>query len=222
MPDEKKDKEDAQKRRAEEGKKEAPQEQKLPDSVIEARDISIALDGYDDIFSDFDPRKYSEREISSDFLRELETRHMEGAGGKLELRFYLPKDRRNEKTEEHIIRRLQNYFKLKIKELSKEDEKRRREGLGFMALGLGVLLVQIYLAETSVLPVLAPILEVMLVPFGWFAAWVGLERLFERGKETSTELELANRLSRAQYLFISEEENIPKESWLSEARKPQA
>ncbi|MBI2151367.1 hypothetical protein HYU21_01420, partial [Candidatus Woesearchaeota archaeon] len=30
--------------------------------------ISLVLDSYDDIFSDFDPRDYSEKALSEDFL----------------------------------------------------------------------------------------------------------------------------------------------------------
>ena len=35
-----------------------------------ADDIPLVLDSYDDIFSDFDPRPYSERAMSGDFLLE--------------------------------------------------------------------------------------------------------------------------------------------------------
>ena len=35
------------------------------------RDISIWLDNYDDIFSGFDPKPYSERVLSDDFLTEV-------------------------------------------------------------------------------------------------------------------------------------------------------
>ena len=35
------------------------------------RDISIWLETYDDIFSDFDPKAYSERVLSDDFLVEI-------------------------------------------------------------------------------------------------------------------------------------------------------
>ncbi|MEM2963694.1 MAG: hypothetical protein QXW70_03610 [Candidatus Anstonellales archaeon] len=45
--------------------------------------------------------------------------------------------------------------------------------------------------------------EVLLIPFGWFSVWVGLERLFYGGKKTKRQLELAQKLSRTQYLFIS-------------------
>lgn len=38
--------------------------------IIDKAEISLVLDTYDDIFSDFDPRPYGERALSSDFLDE--------------------------------------------------------------------------------------------------------------------------------------------------------
>ena len=47
----------------------------------DVREIAIIIDTWDDIFSDFDPRPFSERMVSSDFIDELRRRHTETRSG---------------------------------------------------------------------------------------------------------------------------------------------
>lgn len=191
-----------------------PQEEKKkeesPPSTLEVRDISIALDSYGDIFSDFDPRPYSSRQISEDFLLEIERRKLEGEKGELEIRFYIKKEMRKEATEEQVTKRLQSYFRWKLKELKKEEAKAKGNGIRLVGAGLAMMLVQAYFVEFRIYEPAAPLLDVLLVPFAWFAVWVGLDKLFEEAGKTQKESALISKLSRAKYIFISEEENIPK------------
>ncbi len=71
--------------------------------------ISLILDGYDDIFSDFDPRPYSERALSDDFLSECK-KAARDKDEKLELRLMVPGDNRNFKDELKIRKRLKTHF----------------------------------------------------------------------------------------------------------------
>lgn len=58
-------------------------------------EISLWLDSYDDIYSDFDSHHYLKRRISEDFLHELrvEMKYKEHHGGDLVL--LLPQERRD-------------------------------------------------------------------------------------------------------------------------------
>ena len=49
-------------------KKEMSDEEKQ--KILEMSEISLILDTYDDMFSSFDPRPYSQRALSEDFLSE--------------------------------------------------------------------------------------------------------------------------------------------------------
>ncbi|MEM2963693.1 MAG: hypothetical protein QXW70_03605 [Candidatus Anstonellales archaeon] len=124
-------------------KKEKLQEQRPYESVVEVRDIRIALNSYDDTLLDFDPHLFPGRQISADFLKELERRIFEGAGGKIEVRFYLPKERLKEKFEEQIIKRLQGYFRLRMLKLFREDKKQKQTGFLLILCGLLVILLQL-------------------------------------------------------------------------------
>ena len=57
-------------------------------------EISLNLDSYDDIFSDFDPRPYSERAMSQDFLAEAHRASIDKGFGQIELNFLIPKNKR--------------------------------------------------------------------------------------------------------------------------------
>src|SRR3989339_701864 len=59
-------------------------------SIRHISQVSMWLDGYDDIFSDFDPRPYSQRSLSDDFLSEAKKVSSGKTGDRLELRFLIP------------------------------------------------------------------------------------------------------------------------------------
>ena len=60
--------------------------------------ISLLLDSYDDIFSDFDPRPFTHRAVSDDFLIEAKRAALD-KDGTLELRFLIPRQHRKSDTE---------------------------------------------------------------------------------------------------------------------------
>ena len=85
--------------------------------------IQIALDHYDDIFSDFDPSPFSQRMLSDDFLKEMQKRYIETKKGEFEIRFSLPASIRDVKTEGLVKKRLKDYFHKQIKNVDVEVEK---------------------------------------------------------------------------------------------------
>ncbi|MBM3229972.1 hypothetical protein FJZ26_06065, partial [Candidatus Parvarchaeota archaeon] len=99
------------------------------------RDISIAIDTYDDIFSDFDPRPYSTRQVSHDFLVEIRARYKETRGGRIEVRFIVPDIERDLKTESVIKKRLREYFAQEKRRLTEAIKKIRYRGAVYVAGG---------------------------------------------------------------------------------------
>jgi len=68
--------------------------------------ISIAIDTWDDIFSDFDPRPLGERAVSEDFINELKKRYLETRKGSFLIIIHAPISLKDEKSEKMIIQRL--------------------------------------------------------------------------------------------------------------------
>lgn len=75
-------------------------------------DIKIAIDSYDDLFSDFDISSYSERSISLDFKEALESKTIEPKFKTTKITLSIPKKERDNKKEQIISKRL-NYFFIK-------------------------------------------------------------------------------------------------------------
>src|SRR4030042_191107 len=98
----------------------------------------IALDDYDDIFSDFDFSPYEKRLLSEDFLRELSRRYSYARKGQFAVNFTLPGARRSEKVESLVRKRIKEHFKSRCKEIGRKTRDKTRNGV--IRVSIGVLL----------------------------------------------------------------------------------
>ncbi len=97
-------------------------------SLLKLAEVSILLDSYDNIFSDFDPSEYSERAMSDDFIIQAKKISRNKSGNKMLLRLLLPANKRKEQEEKVIVKRLHSYFRsvhqtleFDVKKQTKED-----------------------------------------------------------------------------------------------------
>ena len=186
-----------------EEKKERPEtESRQPTGVI------VALDVYDDIFSDFDTRPYSERGLSEDFLKELSSRTLETPRGELEVLLVMPRALRNEKDESVMKNRLRKHFSQELKRLLANREEKRRHGFVYFAIGAGLLVLEVYLIEQSqnVSPVVFALSQAIALPAGWFFAYTGLEKILQPYGEDVEKFEFIRNMHAAGYRFTSYEE----------------
>lgn len=89
--------------------------------VLMQKNISLILDSYDDIFSDFDPRPYSEKALSDDFLSECRKASRDKKDDEVELRLLVPAQKREINDETKIKRRLKDHFQKHFNEKSNEQ-----------------------------------------------------------------------------------------------------
>lgn len=143
-------------------------------------EIAIALDTYDDLFSDFDIRGYGERAISKDFLDELRIRLRRlGAKTGFDIVFLVPRKLRNAEAEALIADRLRAFFDERRKHYLGEARKAKRNSLLFVLAGLLFSFAANFLVERyNVFPMFR---DFLLIP-AWFFVWSGLE-LFLSGRE---------------------------------------
>ena len=175
---------------------------KAKQELLAKAEISLLLDTYDDIFSDFDPRPYSQRALSDDFLLEAKraTRDKKGA---LELRFILPHHIRRADYESLIRRRLKEHFKKHADEMEREARKLRRESLILVFVGVVLLIMATLIAHRASEKLLYTFLFVLLEPVGWFTVWTGLEQFYHSVKERKPDLIFYQKMSKADIVFIS-------------------
>ncbi|MCX8198108.1 MAG: hypothetical protein N3F07_02850 [Candidatus Micrarchaeota archaeon] len=174
--------------------------------AAEIREITIKLDTYDDIFSDFDPRPYSQRELSEDFLKEVQRRYMEDKHGRFEVHFTIPSSERDTKEEALIKKRIREHFSQMAKAEHEEIKKTQRRGYVYIAIGAAVLLANVAalftLHESSWF---YQVLSILLVPAGWYGMFTGIGKVIDEPVLSAEKKAVYERFEKANYIFMSEE-----------------
>ena len=164
-------------------------------SPEETREISIRLEQYDDIFSDFDIRPYSKRALSVDFLDEIKRASRDKNGENIELILFAPEKERNEAHEMTIRERLAAHFKRHYHLLLEEKHKVIRLGtsmviMGFISMIAATLIVFKDPRQSMVLSFLLVFLE----PAAWFLLWEGMDQIFFHSKKINPELDFYRKM----------------------------
>ncbi|MFA5829985.1 MAG: hypothetical protein WC843_05870 [Candidatus Gracilibacteria bacterium] len=163
--------------------------------------VNLWLDDYDNIFSDFDPRPYSLRELSDDFLNETKKIINEITNENLEIVFLIPQSLKNKTTEHIIATRLHSYFKKKAHHQEAEQKKDRRNGIILSLIG-GVLMIgATFSAQMENNQLFYNFLRILLEPAGWFMTWYGLDHIFYIAKEKNHELRFNKKMAKAEIVF---------------------
>lgn len=168
--------------------------------LLKKSEISLILDSYDDIFSDFDPRPYSERALSDDFLAETRRASRDKQGG-VQLVFLIPKKIKDLKIEEKIKKRLHDHFRKHYEEIKKELLNFKKRGFGMVSFGVLCLFFAGLLSSLHSESLAIHFLMVLLEPAGWFSAWVGLEQVYFDSKDLREEFGFYEKMSKAQIIF---------------------
>ncbi|MCX8166959.1 MAG: hypothetical protein N3E37_03855 [Candidatus Micrarchaeota archaeon] len=176
----------------------------------EFRRVDIALDTYDDIFSDFDSSSYSSRLISEDFVHEVLRKFNKREKKRLQIVFSIPAKERNSRHEHVIKKRIKEYFLEKMYELNDKSNIQKKEATTLMFAGFFSLLLVLTVAMPgiSIDPFLARVIETFLLPVGWFGLWEGTNRFFDAKRRFDDEKKTYEALASADYIFISEEKIV--------------
>lgn len=176
--------------------------------LLRISEISIQLDTYDDIFSDFDPRPYHQRAISDDLLIEIKKACKVKSTGEIEIKFLIPPHKKNYEEELLIKRRLKEYFKKHHLNTLEEISFTRRKGGKFVFMGAIFSLIATYILTSDIKELASPIGKfffnlsiVLLEPAGWFTIWTGLDRILSTREIKKEELEFYSKMSKADFHF---------------------
>ena len=176
------------------------------ESVEQLREITIMLDTYDDIFSDFDPRPYPERELSEDFLKEIQRRYLENRKGRFEVHFTIPAAERDVKEEALIKKRLREHFSAMVKHEESTIKRITGRGYLYIFIGFAVLLVNTvaYLELHEANP-LYQVISIMLVPAGWYGMFTGMGKVIDEPYDAADRKNQHEKFEKADYIFMSDE-----------------
>jgi hypothetical protein len=179
-----------------------------PVSSPKEGNVSLVLESYNDIFSDFDPRNYSERALSDDFLIECKRAVRDKPSEGFELRLMMPESKRNIASELKIKRRLKDHFQKHVVERQREVSHIVNSGLSLAIIGFILMIAGAFLIFKKFMEgtFLVAVLTIILEPAGWFFFWEGLAKaLFiheDEGKKTR-DLSFYKKMAHAQIYFIS-------------------
>jgi len=170
--------------------------------IKDIKEISIGIDTWDDIFSDFDPRDLNDRTLSEDFIAELKKRYRETRKGSFLVIIYAPILLKDERSERIVIQRLKKHFKHRFMQAQKEINYTRIRGVFFVGVGicfLAFLTLATYFKLFSELAM--EMLGIILMPLGWFGIWEGFSKIVDTSRVSIHEAVLFNKLSKAKYQF---------------------
>jgi len=166
-----------------------------------SQDVSIWIDNYEDIFSDFDPRNFSERNISDDFLSEVKKVSRESDFAINELKLLIPEKNRNHETENIIGKRLHVYFRKNYQKFLEKMKSYKSKGYLNVCGGTAMMILASYISSLKSENFIMHIFLIILEPAGWFFVWAGLDNLFYYSSEQRPELDFYSKISKSKIIF---------------------
>ncbi|MBP9771257.1 hypothetical protein KBC97_03795 [Candidatus Gracilibacteria bacterium] len=164
--------------------------------------VQLSLDSYQDLFSDFDPRAYSERGLSDDFLHELKSAVREISVENFEIILSLPEKERNLELEKIITERLHDYFRKHEQFLLKERREQIKSGILMTSFGLIIMCGAWFLSWQESNKIMS-LLRVMLEPAGWFMSWEGLAKIFFLSNSNRHLVDFYKKSIKAKIVFVN-------------------
>lgn len=172
--------------------------------TTETSEIRFAINNYEDIFSDFDPRPLIERGLSEDFLLETKKASLVKKSDEINFIFLVPKKERDLKKEIKIEKRLKGYFKKHLGILQNNKNKIIKEGIWFTISGIILMMIATYLLfNFKNENLIVSFLIILLEPAGWFVFWHGLDYVFFEPKNINPDIDFHNKMSIAKIMFVS-------------------
>ena len=163
--------------------------------------VGLFIDDYDDIFSDFDSRPYSQKLLSEDLLNEMDRVTKDKKDENIELKFFVPKEKRNISTESIIKNRIKVYFKKHFILSKRAKRKVIMEGFLFSFFGVFFMILATFFITRESQSSIIIFLAVLFEPAGWFLFWEGLNLMIFESQEKSSKLEFYKKLSKSKIIF---------------------
>jgi len=171
-------------------------------TIKELREIAIAIDTWDDVFSDFDPRPLSERALSEDFIIELKQRYRETNKGDFIVIICAPQALNDKKSERMVAKRLKRHFLHRALLRKKANVRIRLRGVIFVLCGICFLSFLTLAAYYKIFSDLVlNIISIVVMPLGWFGIWEGFSKIVDITPAFLNEEVFYAKLAKAQYRF---------------------
>lgn len=170
----------------------------------DSSEIRFVINTYGDIFSDFDPRSFSQKGLSADFLSAAKGATVDKPANKVDFIFLVPGKERNVKDEVIIKERLKKHFKKHLDLLEKERGKMLKQGSYFTVMGIILMIFATFLLfKFKNRTLLASFFTVLLEPAGWFLFWEGMHQIVFDSKKSYPNLDFYRKMVGVNIKFSS-------------------
>lgn len=158
-------------------------------------ELSIWLDTYDDIYSDFDSRIYTKRRISEDFLEELHMALKYRNDHPSTLILLLPAVERNNTVENEIASSFKEQMRNRYYILLGKTRNTLLKGVLLLLSGLLLIGIVTFFSLKTNINYLSLLLRIALEPASWFMLWTGLDLLIFDFRKIKKESSFYNEIS---------------------------
>lgn len=165
--------------------------------------VGIDIDAYDEIFSDFDPRPFSERTVSEDFLKHLRRHFYDRKPAYLDLVILVPHKKRKNTLENTIKKRLHIYFHQSLREVTAEIRGVTKRNIFITIFALLLMVAGGFLSAKTIKSIYDYMLITFIEPASWFLFWTSLETLLQTRKKYKMELLYYKQLADCKIVFYS-------------------
>lgn len=170
--------------------------------LLRISEISLILDSYDDLFTQFDPRQYSERALSQDFLGEIKRGSRDKVSGYVELTLLVPSAIKDPNREMVIEKRLKNHFEKHYEQLKKEARGRNMRAAALVLVGALMAVGAAFITEEGYVGLFWTLIIILLETTGVFFIWTTLDDLVNSRGDRKPELEFYKKMSTCQISFL--------------------
>lgn len=172
-------------------------------SLLALAEVSVLLDSYDDIFSDFDPSDYKERAVSDDFITQVRKFTRRKSAEIMSLKLLMPSAQRNEQTEKVIIRRLHSHFRNAYQHAISEIRKSNLRAIILCFIGIVMMFAATYISFITPEKPQLHFIVALFEPGGWFFIWTGLDHLLFSSKEAKIDKVFYSKMMKSEVNFIA-------------------
>ncbi len=164
---------------------------------LETHEISLRLEHYSDIFSDFDIRHLGKRALSVDFIDEIKRATSDVKDDEVEMVLHIPGKDRKEYEETVIKERLVAHFKKHFHLLQTEKKKILRFGISMVILGIISMIFAAFLYSRDDGSFFSSFLIIFFEPAAWFLWWEGLDQIIFNSKSINPDLNFYRKMMNA-------------------------
>lgn len=177
----------------------------LQDEIDGTFIIEVSLDGYEDIFNEWDPAPFKRRDLDPDLIYFLEDCSDDiPLRYPIRIRFEMPGDLRIEEKEQRITLGIRNYFRFRKNSIQKDIDQLRKRIIIYTVMSFGFLLsatLSSGMADKNIL--IQTGIEGLFIG-GWVFLWEAISLIFFSMRDKQVEYRKAERFRGSEYIFLNQ------------------